>query len=729
MNNVTYLKKINEPANVELKPIELIYRGITSDKWAQQTNVCHLLYNETLKAKDIEEIKKAKTAYDAQKNKLTATVFSGEFTHRSSKSCVLYWARVVLDIDHIDDELLLAKIKDYFRKLPYVVMIFRSPSGHGLKIVCKVQYKGEPNIIDFHNQAFESLKIQHDVFLKKHKKEIDPSGKDLARACYMCRDEKAYYNADAEDGTDSFEFTYTESRPNSFNDERIEKTPYRTNSHYAYLKEASKEGNDSLVQDILLWCNNNNIDITNEYNNWLTVLWALKHSFPDEIGYQHFDGFSRLSAKFNEKEVRTKWDQNKIDPLKPKVSLGSLVYICKQYGYEIHKDLRNNKEYFYNILIDTLVNSNIFLRFEEDSCKLQIKKGDEWTTFSDRDEDQIRIGILLGKLSKGDMVSFLQTITPSVSLHKEFLKTLPTWDGTDRLIQLADTLETEEAHPLKNTYIKKWCIGFIAQLHNDGRNGKVNENMIILSGSQYIGKSKWCNRLLPDEWKDFFTTKNIDLTQKDDHILLSENYIIFMDEGLSLRKNDVRALKTLLSSDKFSGRAAYGRNNNTYVRYSSFIASTNDEQILSDDTGNRRYWVIPTTKANFNHKIDMYQLWSQCLELYKAGEQYWLTEEEMIKVKDVNANFETEDAAEDYVKDYIRVGNKYYSATDIRDYIISCIGKQYMNEVNLYRVGRALKKLGYKKIKKRYGNNTKYVYACEYVSSVRGITNSDNMFE
>lgn len=710
MNNVTFIPKITDIKTVKLVPIDAVHQYITSDKLTSITSALRMISRKTTDMSlTPEERNAAKVQYETEKNKLPSIVFSGEFTERNNSSCTLYWARAVLDIDNIPDEKTLVKIKEYFRELPYTIMIFKSPSGYGLKIVVRITYKGEPNIIQFHNQAVTALIEVHNKQLKKYNVEIDPSGKDLARTCYLCYDKTAYFNEKAEEKGEGFSFTYKEAKPIQTN------TTYKKNDWYSYIAEKSVPDNISLVEDMLSFCESNNIDLTDTYDKWLTVMWALKQSLGDE-GYEYFVSFSKNYKQFNEEEVKKKWSENKIDPNKPKVTLGSLVYLCKHYGYEIDKKIRN-KEYLWNSFIDKLITEDIYIRYDEDSAMLQIKKGDVWKLFTDVDEDYIRIGLLTGKIAKQDMISFINTICPKIKMHLEFINSLPEWDEKDRLTELADTLETEGEFPIKYMYIRKWFVGAVAQLHNDGLNGLRNENIIILTGPQYTGKSRWCHRLLPEEWHQYYTTKNLDLSQKDDNLLLSNKYIIFFDEGLSLRKNDIRALKTLLSSDKYTGRQAYGRHNRDYIRFCSFIGSTNDEQILSDDTGNRRYWVIPITKINADHNIDMCQVWSQALHLYRNNEQYWLTENEFNEIKEVNKSFETEDIIEDLLIKYLEPGNNSYTTTDILEHIIANEGRSITSELSVYRIGRILKKLGYKRVVKRSGNNLKHVYLLNFVST------------
>jgi putative DNA primase/helicase len=67
-----------------------------------------------------------------------------------------------------------------------------------------------------------------------------------------------------------------------------------------------------------------------------------------------------------------------------------------------------------------------------------------------------------------------------------------------------------------------------------------------------------------------------------------------------------------------------------------FRASVNDPNFLVDTTGNTRFWVIAIDKADFNHGLDMQQLFAQLALDYQAGKQWWLMQEEEQYLEEYN---------------------------------------------------------------------------------------------
>ena len=95
---------------------------------------------------------------------------------------------IVLDVDKLSPEE-LARAKKIVIGCPHTLGCFISPSGNGLKIFISVASGPED-----HLNAFQSLQR---FFQKLIGSEIDPSGKDITRLCFVSDDPEAYYNENA----------------------------------------------------------------------------------------------------------------------------------------------------------------------------------------------------------------------------------------------------------------------------------------------------------------------------------------------------------------------------------------------------------------------------------------------------------------------------------------------------------------------------------------------------
>lgn len=66
-----------------------------------------------------------------------------------------------------------------------------------------------------------------------------------------------------------------------------------------------------------------------DYEDWVRCGMAIKKAYPEE-GFEVWDGWSSQSPKYNQKEMRPKWDSFQGGG----ISLGTLVYLAMQEGWE-----------------------------------------------------------------------------------------------------------------------------------------------------------------------------------------------------------------------------------------------------------------------------------------------------------------------------------------------------------------------------------------------------------
>ena len=85
-------------------------------------------------------------------------------------------------------------------------------------------------------------------------------------------------------------------------------------------------------------------------------------------------------------------------------------------------------------------------------------------------------------------------------------------------------------------------------------------------------------------------------------------------------------------------------------RRSVFAATVNDARFLVDPTGNSRWWTIPVNEVDYEHGLDMQQVWAQFTVEYENGEEWWLTREEEDLLESHNRDHRVASAIEDLVR-------------------------------------------------------------------------------
>lgn len=130
---------------------------------------------------------KDKSLRNELKKKLPAICFSGIFTKRNDASIQEHSGLICLDFDGYQSDKLMYEDKKRFTKDKYVLSVFMSPSGNGLKVLVQI-----PQDVDNHVNYFNSLE-QH--FNSPY---FDVTSKNVSRVCYESYDPNIYINWGAE---------------------------------------------------------------------------------------------------------------------------------------------------------------------------------------------------------------------------------------------------------------------------------------------------------------------------------------------------------------------------------------------------------------------------------------------------------------------------------------------------------------------------------------------------
>lgn len=202
---------------------------------------------------------------------------------------------------------------------------------------------------------------------------------------------------------------------------------------------------------------------------------------------------------------------------------------------------------------------------------------------------------------------------------KEYLKSLPKWDGIERVdTLLIKYLGAEDSEYVRAVTRKTLC-GAIARIMKPGIKF---DTILVLNGQQGIGKSTLLSKLGGKFFSDSLTIS--DMHDKTAAEKLQGNWILEIGELAGIKKVDEDTLKSFLTRQDDKFRASYGRTVEEHPRQCIIVGSTNRETgFLRDTTGGRRFWPV---KVYRNSKLkpwdikDIDQIWSEALEMYNKGE-------------------------------------------------------------------------------------------------------------
>ncbi|WP_278625590.1 VapE domain-containing protein [Parabacteroides gordonii] len=236
---------------------------------------------------------------------------------------------------------------------------------------------------------------------------------------------------------------------------------------------------------------------------------------------------------------------------------------------------------------------------------------------------------------------------------EQYMQQLPVWDGTDHIRSLADTLPCNNPEWRNQFYI--WFLSMVA--HWTGLDEMhANSASPLLVGKQGCGKSTWCRNLLPAELREYYTD-SIDFSNKREaELLLNRFALINIDEFDSVSPSHQAFLKHILQKPVINARQPYKRSIHPLKRYASFIATSNNSDLLSDPTGSRRFICIEIT-GNINHNISVnhQQLYAQAAMALRNNERYWFTSEEETGIIRNNHQFQQTPVEEQLFFQYFRL--------------------------------------------------------------------------
>jgi predicted P-loop ATPase len=195
------------------------------------------------------------------------------------------------------------------------------------------------------------------------------------------------------------------------------------------------------------------------------------------------------------------------------------------------------------------------------------------------------------------------------------LKTQEQWD---RAVQ--------EAKSKQKKYLAKigrmFLISMVARVEQPGC--KVDYTL-VLHGPQGALKSALL-RILAGE--KYFDDSLPSINHKDASQHLRGKWLVEMSELGAVRRSDIEEMKAYLTRQVEKYRPSYGRLEVVEPRQCVFAGSTNQEEFLFDETGNRRFWPAPVTKCDAKAlERDRDQLFAEAYAAYLAGEQWWPTPE------------------------------------------------------------------------------------------------------
>lgn len=264
-----------------------------------------------------------------------------------------------------------------------------------------------------------------------------------------------------------------------------------------------------------------------------------------------------------------------------------------------------------------------------------------------------------GLKSRQDFADALKNVSMRNKFHpvRELLDSL-TWDGKEHIRGLLPEYLGAEDSDYTYQVMRLWMLGAVSRVYKPG--SKFDYTM-ILQGSQGIGKSTFLKQLAMD---DSWFNDSLDSLDSDKAVQsLTGSWIIELAELKSLARTagGVESVKRFLTATQDKYRIPYERRADTFYRQCVFAGTTNKDDFLQDETGNRRFLIVQTgvkkpSKSLFVPEImDTIKLaWAEAVYIWKNEKpQLILPEAYMQEAKELQEANMADDGKRGIIQEYL----------------------------------------------------------------------------
>ena len=230
---------------------------------------------------------------------------------------------------------------------------------------------------------------------------------------------------------------------------------------------------------------------------------------------------------------------------------------------------------------------------------------------------------------------------------------LDEWDGvTDHIAMLARCVPCDI--PQWERWFKKWFLYMVAQWVAPQQEYG-NSVVPLLISPQGDGKTSFCRMILPKELRWGFL-ENLDVSEKTATLRAMHNFLLInLDEFNQISpKLQAGFLKNVIQLPNVKIKRPYGRHVEEFKRNASFIATTNEVNVLSDPTGSRRFICVHlSAPVHTDYKPNYKALYGQAYRMVLTKQMdWWFSPEEVKEIMAHNRQYEIIPPAVIYFNEY-----------------------------------------------------------------------------
>ena len=323
----------------------------------------------------------------------------------------------------------------------------------------------------------------------------------------------------------------------------------------------------------------------------------------------------------------------------------------------------------------------------------------DWTPVDDRTLKGMTMKVRLGGIDArdNDVRRYVQSnmIRPFNPIGDYLWAQYYKWDGKDHIRKLARTVPNRNPH--WEDWFYTWFLGMVRQWQVNNLAKYGNQAVPLLISTQGWNKTTFCEQLLPPELR-FGYTGNLQMEDKKQVLQqMAQMLLINLDEFNQISPRTQQGfLKNIITLSSVKIKRPYGRHVEDFPRRASFIATTNQADVLADPSGNRRFLGVELTgPIDVSTPPNYEQLYAQAMRALHQHEPYYFGPAETQEIMEWNRKFSLKTAAEQFFLDYFEPARneqegEWMSASAILAYLKDEVGVSLLKSPSVPAFGRKL---------------------------------------
>ena len=323
----------------------------------------------------------------------------------------------------------------------------------------------------------------------------------------------------------------------------------------------------------------------------------------------------------------------------------------------------------------------------------------DWTPVDDRTLKGMTMKVRLGGIDArdNDVRRYVQSnmIRPFNPIGDYLWAQYYKWDGKDHIRKLARTVPNRNPH--WEDWFYTWFLGMVRQWQVNNLAKYGNQAVPLLISTQGWNKTTFCEQLLPPELR-FGYTGNLQMEDKKQVLQqMAQMLLINLDEFNQISPRTQQGfLKNIITLSSVKIKRPYGRHVEDFPRRASFIATTNQADVMADPSGNRRFLGVELTgPIDVSTPPNYEQLYAQAMRALHQHEPYYFGPAETQEIMEWNRKFSLKTAAEQFFLDYFEPARneqegEWLSASAILAYLKDEVGVSLLKSPSVPAFGRKL---------------------------------------